>query len=236
MAVAVPSIMGTTSLPALARDNTAGGTLGGLWRPASPGEAPRPVTFSFHRAELGEGRISVKLAAGKSYAGHYLRLTGKRPQSRIRFFHTYWISDEFDRYSVGPYGAPLNRSAITIGQIERVNERPIVYFTKGDNLVTLNRAALYVLDNEQTSQLKVAHVYEDQGDIPKDLPEHLRVIDHLYPQLRIDFVAVKGVFGPGLVEALSRRLGVAKNYMFIGTPGDRFPHRIEDLGGVRVVL
>jgi len=24
--------------------------------------------------------------------------------------------------------------------------------------------------------------------------------------------------------------------MFIGTPGDRFPHRLSDLGGVRVVL
>jgi hypothetical protein len=35
---------------------------------------------------------------------------------------------------------------------------------------------------------------------------------------------------------LGRRLGIPKNYMFIGTPGDRFPHRIEDLGGVRVIL
>jgi len=126
--------------------------------------------------------------------------------------------------------------ALVVGEIERVNERPIVYFTKGDNLVTLNRAALYVLDNEQTTLLKVVHVYEDEGAIPPGLPEQLRVVDHLYPQLRIDFVAVRGHFGPELVEALSRRLGVPKNYMFIGTPGDKFPHRIEDLGGVRVIL
>ena len=58
----------------------------------------------------------------------------------------------------------------------------------------------------------------------------------LSPPLRVDFVAVKGAFGPELVEALSRRLGVPRNYMFIGPPGDRFPHRIEDRGGVRVVL
>jgi hypothetical protein len=49
-------------------------------------------------------------------------------------------------------------------------------------------------------------------------------------------VAVKGIFGPELVAAVSRRLRVPRNCMFIGTPGDRFPHRIEDLGGVRVVL
>jgi hypothetical protein len=125
---------------------------------------------------------------------------------------------------------------VVMQEIERVNSRPIVYFTKGDSMVTLNRAALYVLDNEQTSRLQVVHVYENERDIPPDLAEQLRVVDHLYPQLRIDFLAVKGSFGPELVEALSRRLGVPKNYMFIGTPGDRFPHRIEDLGGVRVVL
>jgi hypothetical protein len=123
-----------------------------------------------------------------------------------------------------------------VGQIERVNERPIVYFTKGDDVVTLNRAALYVLDNEQTSRLKVVHVYDEANEIPDGLAEQLRVVDHLYPQLRVDFVAVRGHFGPELVEALSRRLGVPKNYMFIGTPGDKFPHKIEDLGGVRVIL
>jgi len=37
----------------------------------------------------------------------------------------------------------------------------------------------------------------------------------------IDFVTVRGEFEPGLIEALSKRLGVPRNYMFIGTPGDR---------------
>ena len=42
-------------------------------------------------------------------------------------------------------------------------------------------------------------------------------------------------FGPEIIEILSRRLAVPKNYMFIGTPGDRFPHRVEDLGGVPMI-
>jgi amino acid transporter len=127
------------------------------------------------------------------------------------------------------------REAI-LREIERVNEQAMVYFTRGDDLVTLNQAALYVLDNEQTSRLKVVHVYADEDEIPPHLAAWLKLIDRLYPRLRIDFVAVKGVFGPELVEALSQRIRVPKNHMFIGTPGDRFPHRIEDLGGVRVVL
>ena len=66
--------------------------------------------------------------------------------------------------------------------------------------------------------------------------QHLAEIDHLYPELRIDFLTVRGEFGPDLIDALVDRLDVPRNYMFIGTPGDRFPHRLDTLGGVRVIL
>lgn len=123
-----------------------------------------------------------------------------------------------------------------MGEINRISESGVVYFTRGDNMVTLNRAVLYVLANEQTSNLKVVHIYENEPDIPPTLGDNLRTIDHLYPQLRIDFVAVRGSFTPETIEAISRRFKIPKNYMFIGTPGDHFPHRIEELGGVRLVL
>jgi amino acid transporter len=126
--------------------------------------------------------------------------------------------------------------ATVVRKIDEFNSLTVAYFTKGDDVALLNRAALYVLMNEQTRLMKVVHVYDDEAGIPPDLADHLKTIDRLYPQLRIDFLAVKGKFGPALIESLSRRLGVPKNYMFIGTPGDRFPHRIEDLGGVRVIL
>ncbi|MFQ5697163.1 MAG: APC family permease [Myxococcota bacterium] len=135
-------------------------------------------------------------------------------------------------------GLALNervRAAI-LKRVDRINRMTVVYFTAGDNLSTLNRAALYVLENEQTNHLKIVHVYENQDEIPRGLALHLHMIDRLYPQLRVDFLAVKGTFGPELIEALSKRLRVPKNYMFIGTPSDHFPHRIEDLGGVRVIL
>jgi amino acid transporter len=121
-------------------------------------------------------------------------------------------------------------------KIEEINSIGVVYFTKGDDVATLNRAALYVLQNEQTQILTVVHVFQDEKQIPPDLADQLALIDRLYPQLRIDFLAVRGDFTPDLIEQLSRRLKVPKNYMFIGTPGDRFPHRIEKLGGVRVIL
>ncbi|MDU0459581.1 MAG: APC family permease [Geobacteraceae bacterium] len=120
--------------------------------------------------------------------------------------------------------------------IDLINSRTVIFFTKGDDPANLNQAALYVMKNEQTKWLKVVHVYEHEEDIPLDLAQHLKTIDRLYPSLKIDFVAVQGVFCPELIEQLSKRLGVPKNYMFIGTPGDRFPHEIEALGGVRLIL
>jgi amino acid transporter len=122
------------------------------------------------------------------------------------------------------------------GKIAQILGYPVIYFTRGDNIALLNRCALYVMENEQTNCLKVVHVYNDDSPTPPELAQHLHVIDRLYPDLRIDFVAVKGKFGPEFIDRLSRRLRVPKNYMFIGTPGDKFPHRIEELGGVRVII
>jgi len=121
--------------------------------------------------------------------------------------------------------------------LSQINNQQVVFFTKGDNRANLNRAALYVLQNEQTKRLKVVHVYRDEEDVDHEhLASQLRTIDELYPELRIDLVLVQGQFGPELIERLSRRLGVPKNYMFLGTPGDRFPHNIAELGGVRLII
>ena len=62
------------------------------------------------------------------------------------------------------------------------------------------------------------------------------MIDRLYPKLRIDFVAIKGTFTPEMIETISEEMKIPKNNMFIGTPGDKFPHRVESLGGVRLIL
>ncbi|MDD2320135.1 MAG: APC family permease [Geobacteraceae bacterium] len=123
-----------------------------------------------------------------------------------------------------------------MSKISDINSRSVVYFTKGDNEATLNQAALYVLENEETNNLKVVHVFEDEQKIPPNLAHHLQIIDKLYPHLRIDFLAVKGTFDASLIDQLAKRLNIPKNMMFIGTPGDRFPYRVEQLGGVRVIL
>jgi len=45
-----------------------------------------------------------------------------------------------------------------------------------------------------------------------------------------------GEFGPELIQQLSSKWRIPKNFMFIGSPGDHFPYRLEDLGGVRLII
>ncbi len=159
------------------------------------------------------------------------------------------VSIMFWRLDIFRAGLAVSRSAVAsirlmsqhvnqsiVEQIDKINSHSVIYFSKGGDLAALNRAALYVLSNELTNRMRVVHCFTTEDDICQELAENLQIIDRIYPRLRIDLVMVKGVFGPELIEQLSHRLGVPKNYMFLGTPDDRFPHNIEDLGGVRLIM
>ena len=121
-------------------------------------------------------------------------------------------------------------------KVRSINQQRVIFFSEDDDIALLNDAAMYVLQNEQNKRLQVVHCYENEAAIPKRLVADVHTLDRIYPALRIDLLLVKGSFGPELIEHLSIRLKVPKNYMFIGTPGDRFPHEIESLGGVRLIM
>ncbi len=134
--------------------------------------------------------------------------------------------------------ASINRklSGWTLSKVNAINSQSVVFFTRGDSPANLRRAIEYVLHNEQTRNLKVVHVYQREEDIPHKLAEQLHALDEIFPEIRIDFLAVRGRFGPDLIQKLSAHLDVPQNYMFIGCPGDRFPHNLADLGGVRLIV
>lgn len=113
---------------------------------------------------------------------------------------------------------------------------PVLYFSKGDNLASLNQAVQYVLTNEQSNNLVVCFVSDEEKPTIESLSNQVKIIDEIYPKLKIDLLIVKGKFSPEIVDAISNRTKIAKNRMFIGSPGGTFPHRIEHLGGVRVIL
>jgi len=43
-------------------------------------------------------------------------------------------------------------------------------------------------------------------------------------------------FGPDLINRLSGEWKIPVNFMFVGSPGDHFPYRIDELGGVRLII
>jgi len=126
-------------------------------------------------------------------------------------------------------------SAWIQGQVKEINNMPIVFFTKSDELAVLNKAILYVIENELTNWLRVVHIYKSDDEIPKSLEQNIRILDQIYPKCRLDLVLVKGTFSPDSVDYVSTALKVTKNFMFITCPGSHFPNNISDYGGVRVV-
>jgi hypothetical protein len=58
----------------------------------------------------------------------------------------------------------------------------------------------------------------------------------MYPEIDIHFIKIKDKFGPELINRLSVEWHIPPNFMFIGSPGNRFPYRIEELGGVRLII
>lgn len=120
-------------------------------------------------------------------------------------------------------------------QIQKVNETKMIFFAKSDSIAALNKAVLYVRDNEQTNWLLIVHVYQEREGIPSRLAENVKLLDEAYPKMRIDLVLVRGEFGPDMIEKLVAKLSVPKNFMFITCPGETFNHKVADLGGVRLV-
>ncbi len=153
---------------------------------------------------------------------------------RIQLMKVVLFASRMVLHKIGRTNAAIG--AYVLNKIDEISRRPVIFFCPDDDVVDVNRAILYVLANEQTRCLRVVHVFEKETAIPPKLQEHVEMLDRLYPQIRIDFVSVKGEFGPELVERLSSRLGIPNNMMFIGTPDGAFPHEIDMLGGVRVII
>ncbi|KAG5191738.1 amino acid permease-domain-containing protein [Tribonema minus] len=121
-------------------------------------------------------------------------------------------------------------------QISELRSQPYLFFCKADDLYTINKAILYVRENEQTDRLLVVHVSPDtEGGHIKALSNHIMMFDTMYPRIKISLLTVEGTFSPALIEWLSRELAVPKNMMFITCPDAVFKYKIEKLGGVRVI-
>ena len=120
--------------------------------------------------------------------------------------------------------------------ISRIRSQEFVFFTRGDNIANINKVMQYIDENEHTRRIKIVNVIKE-GEVPdKKLIHEVDVMDRAYPNFVVDFVVLRGQFGPELIQELSEKWSIPKNFMFIGSPGDRFIYGLEELGGVRLVI
>lgn len=120
--------------------------------------------------------------------------------------------------------------------IRKLSAQEFVYFTKGDDISVLNKVMIYVQENEITRRLKIVTIVNKEQDVSEKFMVDFEVLDRAYPEIKIEFIQIEGTFGPTLIEKLSKEWKIPQNFMFISSPSDRFTHRLEDLGGVRLII
>ncbi|MCO6163382.1 APC family permease [Flavobacterium sp. NRK F7] len=123
-----------------------------------------------------------------------------------------------------------------INLINSIIIQEFVFFTKNDDLEHLNIVMLYIKENEQTKKIKIVTVVKPNETASERLRNDIAFLDREYPEIKIDFIEIEGEFGPKLINELSKKWKIPVNFMFIASPSDKFPYKIEELGGVRLIM
>ncbi len=120
--------------------------------------------------------------------------------------------------------------------INKINKQEFVFFTKGDSLSNLNKAMLYILENENTKRIKFVTVLPPWEIVSKELVQEIKFLDAEYEEITVDFRVLHWEFWPKLIHELSQKRKIPVNFMFIWSPSYKFPYRIEELGWVRLII
>lgn len=124
-----------------------------------------------------------------------------------------------------------------LDSIDSINSQRFVFFMDNkDDIATLNKAMLYIQNNEHTKNIKMVATLEDGKGIDTRKVEDIDVLDREYPDIKIDLIQVEEELSPDLIHRLSKKWDIPINFMFIASPGDHFPYKIEQLGGVRLII
>jgi len=127
----------------------------------------------------------------------------------------------------------LERIANTVKSFQ---DTPFIFFMKHDDLHMANKAVLYIQKNEQTNKIIFVHCTTNStGKSTKTLQEHVKLLDLLYPRVKISLLVVNSIFDATTVEWLSRALEIPSNAMFISCPDENFSMKQSQLRGIRII-
>ena len=77
---------------------------------------------------------------------------------------------------------------------------------------------------------------QNDEKVSEEYLEDIKVLDRAYPEISIEFTPINGSFNPELIKKLSNDWKIPINFMFIASPGDKFPYKVSELGGVRLII
>ncbi|MDZ4714816.1 MAG: APC family permease [Cytophagales bacterium] len=138
----------------------------------------------------------------------------------------------FDTISVVVRNSRIKVTAV----MNRLSSQQFVYFSKADSIASLNKVMIYVQENEATNKIKIVTILRADQKISPSFLRDLEVLDRAYPEISIEFVQLEGVFNPELIKRLSAEWKIPINFMFIASPGNKFPYKVAELGGVRLII
>ena len=120
--------------------------------------------------------------------------------------------------------------------MHRLRDQEFVFFSKGDDIATLNKVMIYISQNEVTNNVKIVTILKNHQQPTKQFLSDFETLDRAYPEMAMEYIVLEGTFDPAMVEKLSKEWNIPKNFMFISSPGEKFSYRVEELGGVRLIL
>lgn len=120
--------------------------------------------------------------------------------------------------------------------INTLHEQAFVFFSKADDIATLNKVMMYVEENEITRKIKIVTILKEYQEVSPQFLSDFEVLDRAYPDIKMEYITRVGIFGPQLIDALSKEWNIPRNFMFISSPGEKFSYRVAELGGVRLIL
>ena len=139
------------------------------------------------------------------------------------------INEAFERLFVW-------RSTI-IDKITDITNIRLVLFVRGGRLYRLAKAFEYIAHNESSRNITVVRLYGTLNEAEEEeMKKSLKIMEELYPDLKISYLSRQGHFGPAVVDSIAKELNVPKNNIFIGAPEEKHRFSLEDLGGVRVIF
>lgn len=139
------------------------------------------------------------------------------------------VFEVFDKYA-------RRAELVLTRKMHRLAQQEFVYFSKADDISALNKAIIYVQENEITKNLRIVAVVNENRQVSQKFTDDFNALDRAYPDINLKYIQVEGTFGPQLINELSERWKIPTNFMFISSPGDHFSYRVSELNGVRLIM